>query len=380
MIVGATFWNRPALAAARTQIGTEVNDGYLDDPGLQMKPDPKELLVEEERRDARRDDPKSPLSHNISRSHYLTAVVMSYPKSSRFHLLEQIIRKVDQWEFVWEIILVWNGPLNVLPETIQRFFKDSPRKPTSGEEAAFSQLHKSRVQNRRPYFTILPQSINRVDNRWRIAEHVDTDAILNMDDDINLHITGAQCMLQVWRSSPSALVAIDVRSHFVHAKEGGGPHGPFGYVARDRSAGFKQYSIALPRALLTNREYYLAYDAAFSHKNEPPNKKGVKEIVDELLCDDIAFNFIAAKTRLPSNEQLSGGHVVYVKAKYAAYAESHSADGMTKKEGMKTMRQKCVNELAKHVGVDDSKQRHGLPADGMLLLHRPWHVLCDVDG
>ncbi|CUG05480.1 glycosyltransferase family 64, putative, partial [Bodo saltans] len=219
---------------------------------------------------------------------------MSYPKSSRFHLLEQIIRKVNQWDFVWEIILVWNGPIDVLPDTIQRFFKESPRKPVSGDDSTtFAQRHKLRAHHKRPFFTILPQSLNRVDNRWRIAEHIDTDAILNMDDDINLHMSGAQCMLQVWRSSPSALVAIDVRSHFVHAKEGGGPHGPFGYVARDRSAGFKQYSIALPRALLTNREYYVAYDAAWRHKSdESPTKKGVKEIVDELLCDDIAFNFV----------------------------------------------------------------------------------------
>lgn len=375
IFVGAMLLRRPAPAATTSLNTMRENDGYLEGISqVQMKPDPAEPLVD---RPVRKTVVRS---SNTSRLHYLTAVVMSYPKSSRFHLLEQIIKKVDQWDFVLEIILVWNGNIELLPVSIQKFHGNSPRKPlTNNENPDVDRLHALRTRNGRPFFTILPQALNRVDNRWRIAAHVDTDAILNMDDDINLHVSGAQCMLQVWRASPSSLVAIDVRSHFEHAKSEGGPHGPFGYVARDRSAGFKQYSIALPRALLTNREYYVAYDTAWTQ--HPSSGKGVKEIVDELLCDDIAFNFVAATTLLPSNEQLPGGHAIYVKAKYAAYPESHSADGMTKKEGMKTMRQKCVNELSKYVGVS-ADLNGGASSDkrGMRLLHRPWHVLCEVDG
>lgn len=396
ILVGVVLWRRPALslgdfgtaATMREEPHVLVDDGVVDDPLILMKPDPVEALVEDDAVRNRhsggaRGDTVG--SSNISRSHYLTVVVMSYPKSSRFHLLEQIIRKVSSWEFVWEVLLVWNGDPRLLPDNIKRTTAAYPSKPLLTPpygRGTLDQLYKRRMDNRQPFFSILPQTHNRVDNRWRIADHIDTDAILNMDDDINLHVSGAQCMLNVWRASPSSLVAIDVRSHFVHAKSGGGPFGAFGYVARDRSAGFKQYSIALPRALLTNRAYYVAYDAAWANRDDsastPKSGKGVKQIVDELLCDDIAFNFVAAKTSLPSNEQLPGGHVIYVKAKYTAYPESHSADGMTKKEGMKAMRQKCVNELAKHVGggAGDIGTNH----DGMLLLHRPWHVLCDVDG
>lgn len=307
---------------------------------------------------------------------YVTVVVMSYPKSSRFHLLEQIIAKCSTWDFVWEIILVWNGDRSQLPEKIASFERKLPSKGAveDGKEVskASPNYHKvlmeSRVRSGVPYFTVLPQELNRVDNRWRIASYVDTESVLNMDDDINLFKSGAQCMFDVWRTSPSSLVAIDVRSHFAHTRQG--PFGPFGYVARDRSSGFKQYSIALPRSLLTSREYYEAYDDAWRQGQlASAAVKGVKQIVDELYCDDIAFNFVAANTSLMSNTQLPGGHVIYVKAKYAAYPESHSADGMTKMEGMKAMRQKCVNELSSSIGKGEA-----------LLRHRAWHVLCEVDG
>jgi hypothetical protein len=383
LLVGATLWKRPAEVvvprkgdAAKPTIDHRVDDG-TDDPTIPMKPDPKEDFGDQRPAWGMTGRGGQLVRNGVARTHYITVVVMSYPKSSRFHLLEEIIRKVASWDFVWEVILVWNGDAAMLPQKIQDVTRAFPVKSAavaSGSEGI--NLQKQRLQNKRPFFALLPQAHNRVDNRWRIAQHVDTDAILNMDDDINLHQTGAQCMLNVWRASPSALVAIDVRSHFIHAKAEGGPFGPFGYVARDRSAGYKQYSIALPRALLTNRAYYVAYDDAWraSDHSDPTQKKGVKQIVDELLCDDIAFNFVAANTSLKRNEQLPGGHVIYVKAKYSAYPESHSADGMTKKEGMKAMRQKCVNALSKHLGDSAS------PNQGMLLLHRPWHVLCEVDG
>ena len=143
-------------------------------------------------------------------------------------------------------------------------------------------------------------------------------------------------------------------------------------AARDQADGYKKYSIALPRALLTHRRYYHAYEAAWSNASS-----GLKALVDELLCDDIAFSFVAANTTTTSSDELGlanaggegGGTVVYVKAKYEAYPESHSKDAMVHKPGMKPMRQKCVNRLSDDVF-------HGR----MPLVHRRWHVLCDVDG
>lgn len=356
--------------ASKASSSLRVVDDGTEDPRISMRMDPfdgEEMLV------------ASPPPENIAssplvkpsfvRQHYVTAVVMSYPKSSRFHLLEEIIKKCSQWPFVWEILLVWNGNADLIPERIRQLQTAIPSKfEGSTMTPSMDLLIEKRTQQQRAFFRILPQAANRVDNRWRIAAFVDTDAILNMDDDINLYEEGGRCMFDVWRASPSSLVAIDVRSHFLRDRPS--EFGKYGYVARDRSQGYKQYSIALPRALLTHRTYFEAYDAAWLRSaTTPTGINGVKDVVDDLLCDDIAFNFIAANTSLTHNTYQTGATVVYAKAKYRAYPESHAADGMTKMEGMKAKRQRCVNVLADVVG-------HG----HVVLKHRPWHVLCEVDG
>lgn len=361
----------------------QVDDG-TEDPLIAMRVDP---FDGEERSNppteaTHQRPPHSEASNSAVltalRQQFVTVVVMSYPKSSRFHLLEDIIRKCSQWPFVWEILLVWNGDAALIPLRIKKFEGELRTKPLREGPASSSESYwESLVAERagrgqgtgamnRSFFRILPQSANRVDNRWRIAPFVDTDAILNMDDDINLYEVGGRCMFDVWRATPASLVAIDVRSHFL--RERPNEHGKYGYVARDKSAGYKQYSIALPRALLTHRAYFEAYDTAW-RRSAAGIGSGVKRVVDDLLCDDIAFNFIAANTSLPFNHQLAGATVVYAKAKYAAYPESHAADGMTKMDGMKAKRQKCVNVLADVVG-----------SGHVVLRHRPWHVLCEVDG
>lgn len=307
-----------------------------------------------------------------------TVVLMSYPASTRHHLLVQIIAKCRSraWQsLVHEVLLVWNGPLSALPATVAAAMATTTTEGSNGAADEEKPVVPARI---------LPQEANRVDNRWRVGEQVGTDGVLNMDDDVDLSLVGAQCMHAVWSSSRHSLVAIDVRSHFRHfakpgaAEEGedfsdegsaqlryiDGPFGPYGYAARDSSEGFKRYSIALPRALLTSKEHYITYDAVWRNASS-----GLKLVVDELLCDDIAFNFAAANTNFqPQDSSFSSGPlVIYTKAKYATYKEGHGKDAMFNKPGMKAMRQKCVNRLAQVFR-------------GMPLRHRRWHVLCDVDG
>lgn len=279
----------------------------------------------------------------------VTAVLMSYPRSSRFHLLRQIIEKVLKWAFVEQVILVWNGDADAIPAEIRKFLIDAKATP-------------------RPKFVIAPQQHNRVDNRWRIGNLLKTVAVLNMDDDVDLSEEGARCMLAVWAASPLSIVAVDVRSHFHHfvrsqGRDVRGPHGEWGYAARDTSDGYKSYSIALPRALVTSRAHYFAYDRLWSAHNST-----LKAVVDELLCDDIAFNFVAMNSSAPLSP-VSGGGVIYAKAKFRPYPESHSQSAMFNMPGMKAKRQQCVNRLADEV------------FGGMMPLRpRRWHVLCEVDG
>jgi hypothetical protein len=316
--------------------------------------------------------PLPPFVGDRAASGKVTVVLMSYPKSSRFHLLEEIICKCKQWDFVESILLVWNGEIEKLPPRIQALQSPGPagcpsrdgalnkRNESPGPEDMMIQYPtkasaSQKTENRSIPLIVLPQESNRIDNRWRIHQHIRTEAVLNMDDDINLAQVGAQCMLSVWKASPSSIVAVDVRSHIRH-KGAAGPFGTFGYKARDDSLGYKRYSIALPRALLTHVDYYRAYDALWRNTSTQ-----LRSIVDSTLCDDIGFNFVASAR---------GAHVIYAKAAYRAYPESHAKDALTHQDGMKEKRQRCVNEFAASPPF----------ASRFPLVYRRWHVLCDVDG
>ena len=293
----------------------------------------------------------------------LTAVVMSYPKSRRFHRLEAIICKVAQWHFVEKVVLVWNGEMVLLPSSIAQLkagnmSRCSREKPyRGGDEDLVSSINEHGGKREFAALHVVPQEANRIDNRWRIGRDlVKTQAVLNMDDDIDLSQDGARCMLSAFRASPDSLVAIDVRSHTFYPEDKPGPFGRYRYIARDQTVGYKRYSIALPRALLTNHKYYLEYDRLWRQEGGR-----LKPIVDDTLCDDIAFNFVAASV---------GAHVLYVKANYAGFPEGHDKVGaLTHLAGMKEKRQKCLNQF-----VDDVF--HG----EMPLKFRRWHVVCSVDG
>eukprot|EP00756_Hemistasia_phaeocysticola_P057419 Hpha_TRINITY_DN34033_c0_g1::TRINITY_DN34033_c0_g1_i1::g.30508::m.30508 len=269
----------------------------------------------------------------------ITVVMMSYPKSKRFHRLEALLRRVRAWDFVAEVLLVWNGEPSLLPPQIEAL--------VSKQEGAPIRL--------------LPQTSNRLDNRWRVGRVLRTEGVLNIDDDVDLPYNGAKCMLDVWRAAPLRLVAVDVRAHSdspaairTARKRSGMDPGNWAYSPRHVLAdGRKAYSIALPRALMGHREHWLHYDSAASGTGD------LRRIVDDLLCDDIAFNFVASNT--------SGAGPVYARAAFAPYRESQAKDSLQKMAGMRGRRQSCVSELAKALGR-------------MPLRYEAWHASCLWNG
>jgi hypothetical protein len=320
---------------------------------------------------------------SVSTDGRLTVLLMSYAKSSRHHLLEAILRKAlsAAWEpVVAEVILVWNGDSAAVPDRILRAAREASPGAVRDDE---SQAHHNvdgveKVTAFGARLRVVAMARNRVDNRWRMARFLRTEAAMNMDDDINLSVAGATCLRNVYATlHPLTVVGIDVRSHFRHEAKPG-QHGDWGYAARDLSlyskGAVKQYSIMLPRTLVAHRRHFVAYDAAWRD-----DATGLKRVVDELKCDDIAFNFVVGNTSLaaPSAARRAGaaaapllarrGSVVYVKADYRAYGESHDKTALTHEKGMKEKRQRCVNELEGVFGA-------------MTLQHRQWHVLCNVDG
>jgi hypothetical protein len=309
----------------------------------------------------------------------LTLVLMSYPGSLRFAVLIKILQKVVKWSFIEEVLLVWNGDGDKVPPILTEAIT------AINAGARSSSTHRHQAGGGGGDYVapirLLPQQHNRIDNRWRLASTIKTQAILNMDDDVNLYEDGARCMFNVWRSSPQSIISVDVRSHFKHSDRSkggsgtnskGGPFGPWGYIARDTFSDpntdmSKKYSIGLPRVLLTSRQHLMDYEASWKDESS-----GLRDIVDRLLCDDIALNFVAAN-KTEARRKMGGGvegmgapGVIYAKAHFEPYPESHSNDSLYKKKGMKEKRQRCVNELAERFG--------------MSLQPRSWHVLCSVDG
>ena len=278
-----------------------------------------------------------------------TVVMMSYPKSDRFHRLEAIVKAIRQWKggMVREVLLVWNGDGSLLPAQIRAL---------ADEEGAGVVP-----------FRVLPQSHNRLDNRWRVWREVSTDAILNMDDDMDLKESGVRCLFDVWRSAPDRLVGVDVRSHSDDrdaiaraSKRAGIDVDGFAYAPRhvDRY-GRKVYSIVLPRAVMGNKKLWRAYDAV-----EP----ALRSVVDDLLCDDIAFNFVAANA--------TGAAPVYARASFTPYSESNSKNSLQKLKNMKARRQRCLPALA---ALFSDGGGGGSPGH-VPLQYNSWYATCSWDG
>ncbi|RNF05385.1 hexosyltransferase [Trypanosoma conorhini] len=206
-------------------------------------------------------------------------------------------------------------------------------------------------------------------NRWLISPILRTEAVLNMDDDVNVSYAALRCMFSVWLRSPYSLVATDVRAIVDCAKttERCKYGGPFDYLARERLQGIGlSYNMALPRVLLASRIYHAAFAASFYHVVHvpspptlatvaPPQRDSLERIVRELLCDDIAFNYAAANASIhfprpagsrPRRQGAIRAAPLLVRAPVASFPESNAAGALTLERGMKLKRRECANRLS----------------------------------
>lgn len=251
----------------------------------------------------------------------VTAVVMSYPASDRHQLLRKIILRTVEWPFILEVLLVWNGKLEELPASLK----------FSSEK-----------------IKVLPQSANRVENRWLIANHVRTQAILNMDDDIFVSYTKAYCMYIMWRSAPSALIGDTVRAFSLKSKTTNTTYVStslvrgWDNVLQDVKPGgnktFKNgYSLALPRCMFLHRDAMVDFAAEFTPKAAVRQlnsfNDSLRNIVHELDCDDLALNFA------------TGRRAIRVVAPSHDYKASFGKSAMYKQPGMFQKRLHCIERL-----------------------------------
>eukprot|EP00761_Pharyngomonas_kirbyi_P008115 gb/GECH01008126.1/.p1 GENE.gb/GECH01008126.1/~~gb/GECH01008126.1/.p1 ORF type:complete len:719 (+),score=79.36 gb/GECH01008126.1/:1-2157(+) len=134
---------------------------------------------------------------------------------------------------------------------------------------------KLKVPQTRAPVHILLQEHNSFLNRFRPDLPIETEAVLIMDDDIKTSTENIVFLFKTWQKRRDALVGISSRrfnkkSHWKYRVINGG-------------------NLVLPRVMLVSFEYFHIY---FSDIFKP-----LRQIVDRQAahCDDIAFNFVAAR-------------------------------------------------------------------------------------
>ncbi|KAK2705665.1 hypothetical protein QYM36_015892 [Artemia franciscana] len=185
------------------------------------------------------------------KSQGFTAVVLTY---NRLESLYAIIRNLAATPSLVHIVVVWNNQLKAPPSRDQW---PEIRKP----------------------LTIIRSSKNILTNRFLPFKEIQTEAVLSLDDDINmLTIDELEFGYQVWREFPDRIVGFPSRTHtwsnisnsWVYDSEWG-----------------NSYSL-----VLTGASFYHKYWHHIYATDLPP---AVKKFVDDHMnCEDIAMNFLVA--------------------------------------------------------------------------------------
>lgn len=171
------------------------------------------------------------------RPRWVREIVDEYTKPAMRHLIAKVI-------------LVWNNPEEEVPRNL------------------------ADAENDR--FLILRTERNSLNNRWiNVLDSIDTDVVLNLDDDIYVKREGLLCLLNWFRRYPRQIVG-----PFVRRVQG------TKYVL-DELTDSSSYSLVLPRVLLLPTTLLREYASA--------ENKWFHDYVDtqEAHCDDVFMNIVA---------------------------------------------------------------------------------------
>lgn len=185
------------------------------------------------------------------RSHGFTALILTF---DRVGSLFQLVQKMANVASLQKIIVIWNNQ------------KKPPPHPTM-----FPKINKP--------LKVIQTKANKLSNRFYPYEEIETEAVLNIDDDI-LMLTADELDFgyEVWREFPDRIVGFPSRTH----------------VWDNATMRWKYESE------WTNQVSMVLTGAAFYHKywnylytNSMPAE--IKVFVDEHMnCEDIAMNFLVA--------------------------------------------------------------------------------------
>jgi hypothetical protein len=194
---------------------------------------------------------------------------------------------------VHQVILVWNSPKEPPPQI--------------------------------PGVIILKMKTNSLNDRWtETYGHVETDAVLILDDDLLIEKDAVMCMMSYWLDDRNRLVG-----PFVRSTEGGR------YLQDELLTG-QNYSVILPRTMILHKKYLKLYS-----QMDPDIINYINE--QDAHCDHIALNMVVAKVyKKPSLRILLPPQTI--RDYYGVYSEvSRKETGeLAIQKGRHELRMECV--------------------------------------
>ncbi|KAI6649457.1 Exostosin-3 [Oopsacas minuta] len=223
-----------------------------------------------------------------------TAVILTY---KRQHLLLELLSRLRGVSFLHKVIVVWNDP----------------------DDVGDIELPVIQVP-----ILIVRGSGNSLNNRFLPYDHIETEAVLSLDDDINLGKDDIQFAFRVWRENRDRLVGFPARFHIwdIHNNK-------WLYNSNYTC----EISMVLTGAAFIHK-YYL-----YLYSNWLPSS--IRRTVDEFMnCEDIAMNFLIAHiTRKPP---------IKVTSRWTFNCEGCTS--LYNDENHFSERHKCVNKFVHEFG------------------------------
>ncbi|CAJ0582700.1 unnamed protein product, partial [Mesorhabditis spiculigera] len=225
-----------------------------------------------------------------------TAVILTYNRSS---VLDATLRKLHGMKNLNKVLVIWNSPVN---ETV----------------FSWPALH----------VPIEPQMENSLNSRFVPWDRIKTEAVLSLDDDIDIRKDEIDLAFRVWRENRESIVGFPAR---YHAEFGGEL-----YYNSNKTC---QYSMILTGYAFIHKNYFNAYTHSMV--------SDVRNHVDSVMnCEDIAMNFLVSHiTRKPP---------IKVTSKWTLRCPN-CAEKLSDDDGHFNKRHECIRLFTKIYGYNPLK-------------------------
>ncbi|VDK82665.1 unnamed protein product [Onchocerca ochengi] len=181
-----------------------------------------------------------------------TVVLLTYQRDA---VLTAALERLNNMPYLNKVLVIWNG-------------REAPL------ERSWPRLHVPVI--------FINSTVNSLNNRFLPYEQINTEAVLSLDDDIDLRQHEIIFAFRVWREQRAKIVGFPARRHSQQGNE----------ILYD-SNHTCQLSMILTGAAFIHKAYLYAYTYGMPQV--------IREKVDEFMnCEDLAMNFLVAHiTREP---------------------------------------------------------------------------------